>query len=462
MRIYNSLSRTIEDFKPLHPSEVRMYACGPTVYHHATIGNFRTYTIVDVFHRALRANGYSVRYVMNITDVGHLTGDNFGDSSIGSDRMEVAAEKEAKSVWDIAKFYTRSFLNDYTSLGLLPPQRWTKATEHILEQIELIETLEGRHFTYRTSDGVYFDTAKCPTYGQLSTLDDIKEGARVERNPEKRNPRDFALWKFSRPSEKRQMEWESPWGIGFPGWHVECSAMSMKYLGQQFDIHFGGEDLRSTHHPNEIAQSESATGRPFVRYWVHVSFLSVDHRKMAKSVGNVYSLNDVISRGFEPAALKYFYYTGHYRSPINFTWEAIEGAQNAIDHLKRFIVEGNDRSSGTVDQFAYGKFLDAINNDADTPAALSVVWGLLRNGALAHSSRIATILACDEILGFGLHGAMKNIAVVPEEVRSLLIKREKARSENDWILADDIRSQIESFGFLVRDTQYGPKVERRK
>jgi cysteinyl-tRNA synthetase len=267
----NSLTRTKEKFTSIVPEKVGFYTCGPTVYSFATIGNFRTYTTADILNRVLKYNGYDVTYIMNITDVGHLTGDNEGDADTGEDRMEKAAKREQKDIWEIAKMYTDSFLKEYKLLNLLPPQQFTKATDHIKEQISLIEDLEKKGFTYITHDGVYFDTKAFEEktgkiYGELSTLDQIKEGARVEANPEKKNPRDFALWKFSPKNEKRQMEWESPWGVGFPGWHIECSAMSMKYLGETFDIHAGGEDLQSTHHPNEIAQSEAANSEVYLSY----------------------------------------------------------------------------------------------------------------------------------------------------------------------------------------------------
>ncbi len=309
MKLYNSLSRKVEEFKSIKPKNVGVYTCGPTVYDYLTIGNWRTYVLGDLVLRTLKYLGYDVQYIMNITDVGHLTGDNLGDADVGEDRMEKSAKREGKSAWDVAKFYTEDFLDGFGKLNLLEPLQFSKATEHIKEQIKLVLAIEERGFTYQIDDGIYFDTQKYESqgnkYGELSTLDKIKEGARVKANPQKKDPRDFALWKFSPKNKKRDMEWKSPWGVGFPGWHVECSAMSMKYLGKQFDIHVGGEDLRSTHHPNEIAQSEAATGKkPFVKYWIHGAFLQVDGGRMGKSLGNAYTLQDIEKKGFESLTLR--------------------------------------------------------------------------------------------------------------------------------------------------------------
>jgi len=343
MKLFNSLSRQIEDFIPFNDKKVGIYTCGPTVYSFVTIGNWRTYFLGDIVVRALQYLGYETDYVMNITDVGHLTGDNLGDASTGDDRLEKAAVKENKTAWDIANMYTDDFLEGYELLDLRKPKVFCKATDHIAEQIEMVKIIEEKGFVYKTSDGLYFDTAKYETtgnvYGKLSNIDQVKEGTRVEPNPEKKDPRDFALWKFSYPNgrdfdsnqddenTRRQMEWGSPWGLGFPGWHIECSAMSRKYLGDQFDIHIGGEDLRSTHHPNEIAQSECATGKkPFVKYWLHGAFLQIDGGRMGKSLGNAYTITDIVNKGFLPEHLRYFYLTGHYRQPLNFTWESLENA----------------------------------------------------------------------------------------------------------------------------------------
>src|SRR5579859_2198 len=351
LKIYNSLSRKVEEFRPLHPLQVGMYTCGPTVYSFAHIGNFRTYTTSDILLRVLQYNGYEVEYIMNLTDVGHLTGDNLGDADLGEDRMEKAAQNEGKTAWEIAEFYSDVFFKDFKKLNLKQPEKFTKATEHMKEQIELVKRLEEKGFTYQTSDGIYFDTSKFKNYAALSNLDQRKAGARVEINPEKKNQNDFAIWKFSYPNgvsfkeylatsekvedevSKRQMEWKSPWGVGFPGWHIECSAMSMKYLGETFDIHTGGIDLLETHHPNEIAQAEAATGKKFVDYWVHGAFILVNGERMSKSKGNLYTVYDLEKEGYDALALRYLYLQTHYRKELNFTFDALDAAQNAYKKL---------------------------------------------------------------------------------------------------------------------------------
>jgi cysteinyl-tRNA synthetase len=342
-KIYNTLSKKIETFQPFSLPQVKIYTCGPTVYDDLTIGNWRTYTLSDLLVRTLKIFGFKPKYIMNITDVGHLTGDNLGDADLGEDKMEKAAKKENKTAWDVAEFYTQSFKQGYKQLNLTEPEKFTKATDHIQEQINLVKQIYKKGFSYKTKDGIYFDVQAYEKagnkYGQLSTLDKIKEGARVARNPDKKDPRDFALWKFSPKNEQRQMEWDSPWGKGFPGWHIECSAMSMKYLGDQLDIHVGGEDLKSIHHPNEIAQSEAATGKkPFVKYWVHGAFLLVNGGRMGKSLGNAYTLKDIKNKNFEFLTLRYFYLTGHYRKQLNFTWQALKASQTAFFNLKQAVL----------------------------------------------------------------------------------------------------------------------------
>lgn len=457
MKIYNSLSRKIEEFTPINPPVVGMYTCGPTVYSYAHIGNFRTYTTADLFHRALIANHFKVNYYMNITDVGHLTGDNLGDADTGEDRLEVAAARESKSAWDIAKFYESAFLKDYHLINLLPPSAFVRVTDHIQEQIDLVKKLEDKGFAYKISDGIYFDTSKFPDYGKLSTLDQIKEGARVEVNEEKRNPRDFALWKFSPAGEKRQMEWDSPWGVGFPGWHIECSAMSMKYLGESYDVHFGGEDLRSTHHPNEIAQSEAASGKKFVKYWVHSAFILVDKKRMGKSLGNAYTISDIVSRGYDALALKYFYFTGHYQTQINFTWETLEGANQSLKRLRNFVQE-NDPAQGQVNEKAYADFLEAINDNLNTARALAIIWDLLKEKEITNADKSATLVACDQVLGFNLDAKPAAEVAIPQEVQDLLTKREEARKAKNWPASDQLRAEIESHGYTIKDTDKGPKL----
>ena len=458
MKLFNSLSRKIENFKPINPPHVGMYTCGPTVYDFAHIGNFRTYTTADLLVRTLQYNGYNVKYVMNLTDVGHLTGDNLGDADLGEDRMEKAARKEGRTAWDIAKFYTDAFLKDYERLNLTKPLIFSKATDHIKEQIELVQELEKKGFTYRTTDGIYFDTSKFPEYGKLSSLDKIKEGARVEINPEKKSPRDFALWKFSKEVEKRQMEWDSPWGVGFPGWHIECSAMSMKYLGETFDIHAGGIDLKETHHPNEIAQSEAATGKPFAKYWMHGAFMLVDGKRMSKSLGNNYKVQDIVKNGFDPLTLRYLYMQTHYRQEMNFTWEALEGAYNALTHLREIVSEMGEEQKIGCAGFEQ-QFLDAINDDLNTSQAIAIMWELLHS-RYPNSAKLKSLYKFDKVLGlnikeFQISNFKFQISNVPEEVEKLAKEREELRKQKKFDMADEVREKIKKFGYETQDLETG-------
>ena len=476
MKIYNSLSKKIEEFKPINPHKVGMYTCGPTVYSYPTIGNYRTYVTSDLLLRTLKSLGYKVEYVMNLTDVGHLTGDNSGDADTGEDRLEKAAKKEGKNAWDIAKFYSEDFRESFAKLNMIMPDHLVAATDHIAEQIQLVKKLGEKGLTYKIDDGIYFDTVTYEKqtgekYGELSTLDQIKEGARVEPNREKKNPRDFALWKFSPKEAKRQMEWKSPWGTGFPGWHLECSAMSMKYLGEQFDIHAGGEDLRSTHHPNEIAQSEGATGKiPFVKYWVHGAFLLVNGGRMGKSLGNAYTIHDVEKKGFSPLDLRYFYLTGNYRKQINFTWEALIAAQNALDKLRNLInnwnfripFEGNETSESYLNSHPDSvkkikdwnqSFTERIIDDIDMPGALAVVWQMTKDHSLPESEKLILLEKWDEVLGLNLSQPFNNSTIKPltPEIEALLKKRKELRLLKKFKEADEVRDEIIKLGYTVSD-----------
>lgn len=491
LKLYNSLSRKIEDFKPINPTVVHMYTCGPTVYDFAHIGNFRTYTTADFLVRALRYNGYDVDYAMNLTDVGHLTGDNLGDADLGEDRMEKAAKKEGKTAWDIAKFYTEAFVRDFDLLNLERPKLFAKATDHIKEQIDLIKRLEKRGFAYLTSDGVYFDTSRFKDYGKLSDLDQIKEGAgyktapgfaRIEENPEKRNPRDFALWKLSYPegrsfdsarhkfgpgfaqddiASRRQMEWESPWGVGFPGWHIECSAMSMKYLGESFDIHAGGIDLKQTHHPNEIAQAEAATGKQFVKYWLHSAFVLVRGERMSKSLGNNYKLYDLMKQGYDPPALRYLYLQTHYRQEMNFTFSALDGATTALKKLLTEVAKWDRPEIGCA--MYEDRFLEAINDDLNMPKALGVVWELVKSDYPTRC-KAASLFKMDQVLGLNLQkGSAAIVAekqIVPEAVKELLREREALRKIRKYSQADQVRKRIEDLGYEIEDTEKGVRVRK--
>ncbi len=465
MKIYNSIGREEQEFKPIDKKEVGIYTCGPTVYSYVTIGNWRTYTLSDIVNRTLRFLGYKVKLVMNITDVGHLTGDNEGDSSQGEDRMEKAEKKEGKTAWEIAEFYAEDFYQGLNLLNIVKPDLIPKPTEHIEEQIELIHEIEKKGYTYKTSDGIYFNISKYEEdgyeYGVLSNLDQIKEGARVEINPEKKDPRDFALWKFSPKDKKRHMEWESPWGIGFPGWHIECSAMGMKYLGEQFDIHIGGEDLMSTHHPCEIAQSESATGKvPFVKYWIHGAFLQVDGGRMGKSLGNAYTLQDIRERGYDPLDLRYFYFSGNYRKKLNFTWESLTASKNARQKINNKLRELTEKvkdleTNSNKDETYIEKFKNALEDNFNMPKALAILNELFKS-ELEPVVIIGTALEMDKVLGLNFEEVISNPTDIEEEysdeVISLIKERNKARTNKDWKKADEIRNRLkDEFGVDVVD-----------
>ncbi|MGH7927954.1 MAG: cysteine--tRNA ligase, partial [Candidatus Binatia bacterium] len=331
LRLFDTYTRDLRDFEPLDSAQVRMYCCGPTVYNYAHIGNLRTYVFEDVLQRVLEFNGYKVNHVVNITDVGHLV----SDADTGEDKMEIASRRTGKSAWEIAVEYTKAFKDDLSRLNIVEPTIWCKATEHIPEQIEMIHCIEAKGLTYRTSDGIYFDTSRVADYGRVARLDasGLQAGARVERG-EKRNITDFALWKFSPLGQKRQMEWKSPWGVGFPGWHIECSAMSAKYLGTFFDIHCGGEDHVPVHHTNEIAQTEACHGTRLANFWMHGHFLLLEDAKMAKSSGEFLRMQSLVDRGYDPLAYRYFCMGAHYRAKLSFRWEALDGAQTALERLR--------------------------------------------------------------------------------------------------------------------------------
>lgn len=456
IHIYNSLTQQIERFSPLNSEQVSMYACGPTVYGYIHIGNFRTYFLSDIIARTLEFNGFDVRFVMNITDVGHLSDD--GDD--GEDKLERVAEKEGKSAREIAQFYTKHFLTDYDKLGLTKPILFAYATEYIQEQIDLVRKLEINGYTYKTSDGVYFDTSKFEGYQTLLGIDksQIEEGARVEVNPEKRNPQDFALWKFSEDISTRWQEWDSPWGIGYPGWHIECSAMSMKELGEQIDIHIGGEDLRATHHPNEIAQSQAATNKKFVNYWVHGGFLKVDDTKMSRSLNNLYTISDLESKEYTPLALRYFYMSAHYRSPLNFTWTAISSSQSALRKIYSVIEGYKTSKEADINQEYMQQFTYAINQDFNMPQALSVLWDMLKSD-IPEEEKVVTAIQFDKVFGFGIEGHAG--FEVPENIYNLAKKREIYRQNGIWDKADSVRKEINSLGYTVEDVEGDFKIRRK-
>ncbi|MEK7375867.1 MAG: cysteine--tRNA ligase, partial [Candidatus Margulisiibacteriota bacterium] len=482
----NSLSRTIEEFKPLNPPRVAMYTCGPTVYQFSHIGNFRSFLTADILARTLRWSGYDLKFIINITDVGHMTDDQIGGADTGEDKIEGAAKREGKSVWEVAQFYTDAFLRDSKELNMIMPDTLARATDHIKEQITLIKNLQKKGFAYLIDDGVYFDTSKFPHYGQMSSLDQVREGAtRLEANLQKRNPRDFALWKKSPqpPLNKggvqdwgfsgRQMEWESPWGVGFPGWHVECSAMSMKYLGEQLDIHTGGIDHKEIHHPNEIAQSEGATGKKFVKYWVHTAFMLVSGQKMSKSLGNTYTLYDLQKEGYEPLALRYLYLQTHYRQEMNFIFPALDGASSALRKLR---VEVAKMGEPVISTPPFGhpsrgesavferRFAEAVNDDLNMAKALSVLWELIKSD-VKPGAKAASIFKMDEILGLDLRRGAAVVSterqVVPDVVKELLKQRRALRSERRFSQADQVRKKIGDLGYEIEDTDKGTRVRKK-
>ncbi|NCN99656.1 cysteine--tRNA ligase [Candidatus Falkowbacteria bacterium] len=454
--LYNTLSRQKEEFKPIVKGSVGLYTCGPTVYNYAHIGNLRAYLFEDFLRRILEFNDYKVKQVMNITDVGHLV----GDMDMGEDKMEKGATREGKSAWDIAAFYADSFKKDLIALNILEPSVWCKATDNIPEQIKLIQTLEEKGFVYKTSDGLYFDTSLVPDYNKLSHLPlaDLKEGARIEKNPEKKNPTDFALWKFSPVDAKRQMEWDSPWGIGFPGWHIECSAMSMKFLDKQLDIHCGGVDHINIHHTNEIAQSEAATGHKFFNYWLHGAFLNISGgKRMAKSADNFLTLNNVlIQKGINPLAYRFAALQIHYRKPMEYSEAGLKQAALGLNSLFSQVASlGNE--VGVLDNKLRQEFLTVINDDLNLPKALALV-SMVMKAKLSAADKLATILDFDKVLGLDLDKAKNFVAAdikleeLPAEVKELVLDRQKAREAKDWAEADRLRQEIDSRGYIMEDS----------
>ncbi|MBU0707612.1 cysteine--tRNA ligase [Patescibacteria group bacterium] len=447
LEIYNTLTRKKEEFNPLNKTSVSYYACGPTVYNYAHIGNLRTYIFEDILKRVLLFNNLKVKHVMNITDVGHLT----SDADEGDDKVELGAKREGKTAKEIADYYTNEFKKNLKDLNILPPDLWPKASEHIKEQIDLVTKLEKNGYTYKTSDGIYFDSSKFKGYEILAKLDiqGLKEGARVQENKEKKNITDFALWKFSPKGKKRQMEWDSPWGIGFPGWHIECSAMSMKHLGNTIDIHAGGIDHLPVHHTNEIAQSEAATGQQFVRFWVHGEFLLIRDDRMSKSKENFITLDTLKEKKYSPLAFRYMLLMAHYRSRINFSWKALTAAQVALDKLRERVYRLGP-AKGSCPQYEK-RFIEAINDDLNTPQALAIVWDLIKSKEPAPAIQ-GTLQKFDQVLGLGLRTSKKDQAV-PKNVQEIIKQREQARQNKDWALADKLRGELEKLNYKVEDSK---------
>ncbi len=462
LRLYNTLTRRVSLFEPLRRGRAGLYSCGLTVYNYAHIGNLRTYLFVDLLRRVLEFEGYDVHHVENITDVGHLT----SDADTGEDKMERGARQQGRSAWEIAEFYTQAFKEDLRRLHIKEPHVWCRATEHIPQMIALIREIERNGFTYRTSDGIYFDTSKLPDYGLLARLDlaGQQAGARIGPHEEKRHPQDFALWKFSPPGERRQMEWESPWGIGFPGWHIECSAMSAYYLGVPFDLHTGGVDHIPVHHTNELAQTRAATGKLLARWWLHGEFLVMKDRKMSKSAGNFITLQTLIDEGFDPLAYRYLTYTAHYRTPLTFTEEALHAAASAHQRLRHLMATLPPAPEAAPDAAAMARFREALRDDLNAPKALAVLWEVAQDERLAPGVRRATLLAMNAVLPLGLESVeplTPEVHAPPPEVLALLERRQEARKAKDFATADSLRAQILAAGWEVRDTPQGTQLVRR-
>jgi cysteinyl-tRNA synthetase len=453
IKLYNTLSRSKEIFAPLVPGKAGMYVCGPTVYDYAHIGNMRSYIFADLLRRMLEYNGFAVTHVMNITDVGHLV----SDADEGEDKLVEGAKREKKTPWEIAEFYTQDFMHSLDELNILTPTIICKATDHIQEMLDFVRELNNRGFAYRIEgDGIYFDVSKLEGYGKLSrqSLDDLRAGARIEINERKRHPADFALWKDAPP--EHIMQWPSPWGPGYPGWHIECSTMSMKYLGRKIDIHTGGVDHVPIHHENEIAQSEALTGETWVRYWLHGEFLQVDGGKMSKSLNNFYTVASLRERHFDPIAFRYLCLNAHYRTPLNFTWEGLEAAQTALWRLRQAYQKlPADAAEPSPDLLA--KFQSAINDDLNVPLALSYAWEAARSGEAGGK---ALLTKFDQVLGLRLDAEFApQQGELPPELAALLEQRKLARANKDWTLSDQLRDELARRGVTVKDTKDGTQWE---
>jgi cysteinyl-tRNA synthetase len=461
MKLYNTLTRQVEEIKPLNPPKVTVYTCGPTVYDYAHIGHWFTYVRMDTLIRTLKAAGYTPEWVMNITDVGHLV----SDADEGEDKLQAGAKREGKTAWQIAEFYADDFLEGMGRLHMLKPDRIVKATEHIPEQIALIKRLEEKGYTYVIDDGVYYDTSKFKKYADFARLDldEQQAGARVNHNPQKHNPSDFALWKFSPEGVKRDMEWDSPWGKGFPGWHIECSAMSMRYLGDTIDIHTGGIDHVPVHHTNEIAQSEAATGKPFANHWMHGNHVTVNGEKISKSLGNGIRLQDVAEKGIPPEAVRLHVLESHYRSQSKFSWDSLISARNRLRDLRAMAALRWQAPITTSDSSTFAlldvplQLTGLLSDDLNTPQALAYLSEvstqlqvvLIERDMVDHFE--AMLQSIDDLLGLNLMGESD----ITQEQKKLVAERSKAREEQDWARADAVRDQLLEQGITVRDMPHG-------
>ena len=462
MKVYNTLSRQIEEFKEIKEGHVKLYCCGPTVYNYAHIGNLRTFIFEDVLKRTLTNYGYKVKHVMNITDVGHLTGD--GDD--GDDKMKKRSQETGRSVYEIADFYTKAFFADEEALNIIRPDIVCKATDHIQDMIDIVKLLEEKGHTYMAGGNVYFSIDTIDDYGKLArlNLEDLKEGARIQVDLNKKNPKDFVLWFTNSKFKDQAMIWPSPWGIGYPGWHLECSAMSYAFLGKEFDMHCGGIDAISVHHTNEIAQSEAAFGiKPWVKYWLHGEFLLNDTGKMSKSSGEFLTLPVVVKNGYDALDYRYFCLSGHYRSQLKFSYEALGHAKSARKSLNERVLQLKESQACALSEKAkeyQTLFFEAFYNDLKAPLALSYLWQMLKDNTLADGEKLALVLEMDEILGLDL-AKLENNEEHSDELLNYVNLRAEAKKNKDFASADKYRDLISNLGYTVKDTPQGPVLEKK-
>lgn len=456
LHLYNTATRKVEAVVPIEVGKIGIYSCGPTVYWSPHIGNMYAYISWDILVRTARYLGYQVKQVMNMTDVGHMT----SDADEGEDKMEKGARREGISVWEVAKKYEKEFMDNLELLNVNKPEVVCRATDHIAEQIDLLKKIEANGFTYKIDDGIYFDTSKFVGYADFAklNLEQIKEGARVETNTQKRNASDFALWKFSpKDGPKRQMEWDSPWGVGFPGWHIECTAMSVKYLGEVFDIHTGGEDHIPIHHTNEIAQGYGAFGHQTANFWVHNAFITINGGKISKSSGGLYTVFDLVKLGFEPLDYRFMVINSYYKRGVEFSLDNLTNSKNGLRRLRQFF--DGLRGNGKISEKYKSDFEDKIANDLAMPEAMALVWKLVKDTELSEADKKATLLDFDRVLGLNLGTEVKTVDIT-KEAKELITARDKARDDKNWTESDRIRKELEDRGFRVEDTKSGTKIKK--
>lgn len=465
IKLFNTLTRSIEPFTPRVQGNIGIYCCGPTVYNFQHIGNLKTYIFEDVLVRTLRRAGYQVKHVMNITDVGHLV----SDADDGEDKMLVAMRREKKKSHEIAQYYTDIFFDDCQKLNIKRPDIVCKATDHIQEMIELSKKIEANGYAYFSNGNLYFDVARFPEYGKLALLklDTLQAGARIEVDEHKRSPQDFVLWFTKSKFENQELQWDSPWGKGYPGWHIECSAMAVKYLGEQFDIHCGGIDHIPVHHTNEIAQTEAATGKkPWVSVWMHSDFMVINKQKMSKSSGGFITLKDLIGDGVTPEAYRYFCLTASYRSQLNFSMDALSSAGDAVKKLRSVVIRlkseaGPEIKGAAIEHPRLKDFNDALFNDLNTPQALAEVWNVVNSKEIDAVQKLSLLYSMDDILGLGINTWHEEGVEIPPDIANLLKQREDARKAKNWAESDRIRDQILSLGFIIEDSKEGINVRAK-